>query len=279
MPTRLEPPAGRLTGQFVTLYIGPMMADTSQGRGAEAGGGRGETVPEPAVRRLSLYLRELEGLLDRQCETTSSRQLGSLLNLTDAQVRKDLACFGQFGHPGVGYRVSELVVRIRSILGTDRTWNALLVGAGHLGRALLSYRGFARKGFRLVAAFDNDPTKVHQRIGAEPGILVEPMERLPQAVKQRDIEMAILAVPQGVAQTVADRLAEAGIKGILNFAPTSISVPAHVSVATVDLAVHLEQLAFRICTRQVELERPAGQRPRPGQACGGGADRPAGQRG
>ncbi len=245
------------------------MMGSCQGRGAEGSGGRAESVPEPAVRRLSLYLRELEGLLDRQCETISSRQLGSLLNLTDAQVRKDLACFGQFGHPGVGYRVSELVVRIRSILGTDRTWNALLVGSGHLGRALLSYRGFARKGFRLIAAFDNDPTKINQRVGAEPGILVEPMDRLPEAVARRGIEMAILAVPQSVAQTVADQLVAAGIKGILNFAPASISVPAHVSVATVDLAVHLEQLAFRICTRQVELERQTAGKQQGADAIGG----------
>ena len=125
---------------------------------------RGDVVPAPAVRRLSLYLRELEGLLRRNRETISSKQLGETLGLTDAQVRKDLAYFGQFGHPGIGYRVDDLVTRIKCILGTDRTWNALLVGAGNLGHALVSYRGFGKKGFEIVAVFDNDPEKIGQHI-------------------------------------------------------------------------------------------------------------------
>src|SRR5947208_4439211 len=116
-------------------------------------------IPNPAVRRLSLYLRQLESFKRKDRRTISSKQLGELLGLTDAQVRKDLAYFGQFGHPGVGYRVADLIARIRAILGTDRNWNVLLVGAGNLGNALLSYRGFARKNFNIVAVFDNDPRK------------------------------------------------------------------------------------------------------------------------
>ncbi|MEP0841284.1 MAG: redox-sensing transcriptional repressor Rex [Phycisphaerae bacterium] len=216
---------------------------------------RAESVPEPAVRRLSLYLRELENLLDRNRETVSSRQLGESLGLTDAQVRKDLAYFGQFGHPGIGYRVDELVARLRGILGTDKTWNVALVGAGHLGQALLSYRGFSRKGFQVVAVFDNDPAKVGRKMGVVAGLEVLPIERMPAVIAERDIQIGILAVPAEVAQSVADAMVSAGVKGILNFAPTSLNVPARISLATVDLAVHLEQLAFRISDNLAVMER------------------------
>ncbi len=212
---------------------------------------RTDPVPTPAVRRLSLYLRELEALLKRDRQTISSKQLGELLSLTDAQVRKDLAYFGQFGHPGIGYRVADLIARIKSILGTDRTWNALLVGAGNLGNALLSYKGFSKKGFQIVAVFDNDPRKQGQLIGPEQSLEILPIEELQRVVAENDIQMAILSVPAEVAQQVADQLVGAGIKGILNFAPASLVVPESVSVAAVDLAVHLEQLAFRISASQL----------------------------
>ncbi len=208
-------------------------------------------MPEPAVRRLSLYLRELEGLLRRGRDTVSSKQLGEVLNLTDAQVRKDLAYFGQFGHPGIGYRVDELISRLRCILGTDRTWNVLLVGAGHLGSALLSYRGFSKKGFQVVAVVDSDPAKLGQRIGIGGGLEILPVDQMAAIVAEREIQIGILAVPAEVAQATADRLVAAGVKGILNFAPASLIVPEKVALATVDLAVHLEQLAFRISAEQM----------------------------
>src|SRR5687768_12907895 len=119
-----------------------------------------ESVPNPAVRRLSLYLRQLESLKRTDRTTVSSKQLGQSLGLTDAQVRKDLAYFGQFGHPGIGYRVDDLIGQVKRILGTDKTWNVIMVGAGNLGRALASYRGFNNKGFKLVAIFDADASKV-----------------------------------------------------------------------------------------------------------------------
>src|SRR5579862_9776630 len=124
-----------------------------------------DSIPNPAVRRLSLYLRQLEVFRRKDRKTISSKQLGESLGLTDAQVRKDLAYCGQFGHPGIGYRVDELIAQVRRILGTDKTWNVLLVGAGNLGRALSTYRGFDAKGFRLVAVFDTDPTKVGHKHG------------------------------------------------------------------------------------------------------------------
>src|SRR5438477_10257216 len=118
---------------------------------------RPESIPNPAVRRLSLYLRQLEAFGRKDRRTISSKQLGESLRLTDAQVRKDLAYFGQFGHPGIGYRVDDLINQVRHILGTDKTWNVLLIGAGNLGRALMAYKGFNVKGFQLAAVFDADP--------------------------------------------------------------------------------------------------------------------------
>jgi len=207
---------------------------------------RNGQVPAPAVRRLSLYLRELEGILKQDGQTISSKQLGETLGLTDAQVRKDLAYFGQFGHPGIGYPVDELIVRIRGILGTDRTWNALLVGAGNLGRALVRYRGFVKKGFRIVAVFDNNPAKVGERVGMPPELEILPLDKLKQVIAERDIRMAIIAVPAEVAQQLVDRLVAVGIKGILNFAPAALSVPEGVWLDSVDMAIHLEQLAFHL---------------------------------
>src|ERR1700722_8351998 len=119
-----------------------------------------DPVPDPAVKRLSLYLRQLESFRKKERRTISSKQLGESLGLTDAQVRKDLAYFGQFGHPGIGYRVEDLIAQVRKILGTDKTWNVMLIGAGNLGRALMAYRGFDAKGFRLAAVFDDDKDKI-----------------------------------------------------------------------------------------------------------------------
>src|SRR5678816_1704865 len=124
-----------------------------------------EPIPTPAVRRLSLYLRQLESFKRKDRRTISSKQLGESLGLTDAQVRKDFAYFGQFGHPGIGYRVEDLITQVKRILGTDKTWNVLLVGFGNLGRALAAYRGFEQKGFRLAAIFDADETKVGKKHG------------------------------------------------------------------------------------------------------------------
>src|SRR5947207_2259371 len=202
-----------------------------------------DAIPDPAVRRLSLYLRQLEGFKRKDRKTISSKQLGESLGLTDAQVRKDLAYFGQFGHPGIGYRVEELIAKVKQILGTDKTWNVLLVGAGNLGRALMAYRGFDAKGFRLVAVFDNDPGKVGRRQGAFP---VQPLSELAATIRAQNIRLGILAVPADVAQDVADQLVEAGIRGLLNFAPVSLTVPPDVALNAVDLAVQLEQISFQV---------------------------------
>jgi redox-sensing transcriptional repressor len=204
---------------------------------------RPDLIPNPAVRRLSLYLRQLEAFKRKDRRTISSKQLGESLNLTDAQVRKDLAYFGQFGHPGIGYRVDELIAKVKQILGTDKTWNVLIVGAGNLGRALMAYRGFDAKGFRLVAVFDNDPTKTGKKQG---NFTVQSLAELPETIRRQNIRLAILAVPADVAQEVADQLVAAGIRGLLNFAPVSLSVPQDVALNAVDLAVQLEQISFQV---------------------------------
>jgi len=205
-----------------------------------------DDIPVPAVRRLSLYLRQLEAYQARERKTISSRQLGEALGLTDSQVRKDLAYFGQFGRPGVGYRVSELIGRVRRVLGTDRVSDIVLVGAGNLGRALVTYRGFAKKGFRIVAVFDNDAGKIGDRLTPDGSLCVRPLAEMPPLVESLGIRLGILAVPADAAQPVADAMMEAGIKGILNFAPAALQLPEGVAVTGVDLAVNLEQLSFRI---------------------------------
>ncbi len=198
--------------------------------------------PAPTVRRLSLYLRVLESLAADHVPTVSSGRLGEALKLTDAQVRKDLACFGQLGQPGVGYHVNGLIRRLRRILGTDRVSPTVLVGAGNLGHAVGAYRGFEAKGFRLVGLFDTDPEKVGGWIG---DLVIQPTDQLEAVVDRLNIRLAIMTVPETQAQGVADRLVGAGIRGILNFAPVHVRVPAAVTVRNLDVAAELEQLSFQ----------------------------------
>ncbi|HSI33217.1 MAG: redox-sensing transcriptional repressor Rex [Phycisphaerae bacterium] len=204
---------------------------------------RHDPIPNPAVRRLSLYLRQLETFKRKDRRTISSKQLGEALSLTDAQVRKDLAYFGQFGHPGIGYRVDDLIAQVKRILGTDKTWNVLLVGAGNLGRALMAYKGFNAKGFRLVAVFDANPAVAGKKAGP---FTIQPMTDLAATVEKHHIRLAMIAVPADSAQDVVDRLAAAGVRGILNFAPTSVVTPPNVAINSVDLSVQLEQLSFQV---------------------------------
>jgi redox-sensing transcriptional repressor len=207
-------------------------------------------APKAVVGRMSLYLRQLE-TYQRQGQTTvSSSQLGQPLSIKNAQVRKDLAFFGQFGHPGIGYRIQELIDALRHILGIDHDWPLALVGLGNLGRALLRYRGFRTRGFHVVALFDNDPSKIGQRHDA---MVVEPIEAVRKIVAVQKINLAILCVPADAAQPVADVLVAAGIRGILNFAPVPLIVPSDVNLVPVDLSVHLENLAYKVQKTQGEV--------------------------
>ncbi len=198
-------------------------------------------VPIPVVRRLSLYLRQLEVLETGGTSTVSSRTLARSLGLTDAQVRKDLTYFGQFGRPGIGYEVTGLIQRLRAVMGTDKITATLLVGVGNLGRALAAYEGFGPKGFELVAIFDVSSKKVGQKIG---GLAVQDMRRMEKIIADRSIRLGMMSVPAAAAQAVADRLIGAGIRGILNFAPGVLKVPDNVTVHTLDVASELEQLSF-----------------------------------
>jgi redox-sensing transcriptional repressor len=200
-------------------------------------------APKAVVGRVSLYLRQLETFQRQGYSTVSSSQLGSALAINDAQVRKDLAFFGQFGYPGIGYRIQELMDALRHILGIDRDWPLALVGLGNLGRALLKYRGFRSRGFHIVALFDNDSEKVGQTFD---GMTVEPIDALRKTVSARGITLAVLSVPAEAAQSVADLMVASGILGILNFAPLPLVVPPSVNVVAVDLSVQLEHLAYKV---------------------------------
>jgi len=204
-------------------------------------------APKAVVGRVSLYLRQLETFQRQGDSTISSSQLGAALGINDAQVRKDLAFFGQFGYPGIGYRIEELGAALRHILGIDRIWPLALIGMGNLGRALLKYRGFRNRGFHIVALFDNDPRKVGQEYD---GLAVQPIESLTQVAAALDIGLAIVSVPAEAAQQVADQIVRCGILGILNFAPVPLVVPPSVSVVAVDLSVQLEHLAYKVQNTQ-----------------------------
>ncbi len=200
-------------------------------------------APKAVVGRVSLYLRQLEAFQRQGHTTVSSSQLGAALAINNAQIRKDLAFFGQFGYPGIGYRIDELIAALRHILGIDRDWPLALIGLGNLGRALLKYRGFRSRGFHIVALLDNDPDKVGQ---VYDGLTVEPLESLRKVVAARGVSLAVLSVPADAAQRVADLMVSCGITGILNFAPVPLNVPPSVNVVGVDLSVQLEHLAYKV---------------------------------
>ena len=212
------------------------------------------TVPKVVVSRLSLYLRELQRLEAAGQATISSGQLGTLLGFSDAQVRKDLGFFGQFGYPGVGYRCAELIRAMRDILGTNQTCSVGMVGAGNLGQALLGYRGFGRQNFTITAAFDADPEKVGKVIQ---GIRIQPIEELAETIHAKGIRLGMIVVPAARAQEAADRLVAAGIEGIVNFAPVTLVLPPHVQNVGVDLAIELEQLSFSVTSKLARI--PHGQ--------------------
>jgi redox-sensing transcriptional repressor len=198
-------------------------------------------IPEMTIRRLSIYTRCLLQLEEDGVKTVSSQELADRFNLNSAQVRKDLAYFGEFGVRGIGYYVSGLKAELQRILGLDREWPVALIGFGNLGSALFHYRGFTRQGFRIAAIFDEDPSKVVHEVEATP---IFASRDLAREVKARGIQIAIVAVPMEAAQAVADQLVAAGIKAILNFAPARIKVPRDVRLKNVDLSIELETLSF-----------------------------------
>jgi len=200
-----------------------------------------ERIPKKVVKRLSLYARELRTLEMNNVATVSSQMLADSLGITSAQVRKDLAFFGQFGVPGVGYSVRDLATSLQRILGTDREVRVAIIGAGNLGSALMSYGGFARHGVRILFAFDTDIHKIGTERG---GVWIFSMDTLEERLRAGGIDIVILTVPAAVAQQVADRVVAAGVAGILNFVPVHLKVPPHVRVQYVDLAIEIESLSY-----------------------------------
>jgi redox-sensing transcriptional repressor len=198
-------------------------------------------IPEMTVRRLSIYTRCLQQLEEDGVKTVSSQELAERFNLNSAQVRKDLAYFGEFGVRGIGYYVVGLKAELQKILGLDREWAVALIGFGNLGSALFHYKGFSRQGFRIAAIFDDDPAKIGRDVGGAPVLSSADLAR---EVKTRGIQIAIVAVPPEAAQTVTDQLAEAGIKAILNFAPARLRAPRDTRLKHVDLSIELETLSF-----------------------------------
>ncbi|OWK44295.1 redox-sensing transcriptional repressor Rex [Fimbriiglobus ruber] len=198
------------------------------------------------AQRLSQYLRCLGSSGTRGSGPISSEELALAVGVSAAQVRRDLAALGHLGQRGVGYDTPALETAIRKTLGIDREWRAVLVGVGNLARALLRYRGFRDQGFVIVGLFDSDPHKVGQPVE---GLTVEPVSAIPTRVSTARVELGILTVPSEPAQSVADALVAAGVKGLLNFAPVLLRTPPAVRVVTVDLAIQLEQLAFLVQLR------------------------------
>ena len=198
-------------------------------------------VPEVVVLRLPIYVRVLNQLIDQGTDVISSHQLGELLQMTPAQIRKDLSYFGRFGKQGRGYNIEFLMEELRQILGIDQAWKACLVGVGRLGRAIINYPGFSPEGFEIVAAFDSDPAQSGTMLG---NITVQEMSEVPDTIKERDISIGVVAVPSVEAQGVINILIEHGIKGILNYAPVAPQVPSHIVMRNIDPVLSLQSMTF-----------------------------------
>ena len=193
------------------------------------------------IHRLSVYTRCLLQLEEDGVKTISSQEMADRFNLNSAQVRKDLAYFGEFGVRGIGYYVAGLKAELQRILGLDRQWPVVLIGFGNLGSALFHYKGFGRQGFRIAAIVDDDPGKVAREVESVPVVASRDLAR---EVRARGIQIAIVAVPAESAQAVTDQLVGAGIRAVLNFAPARLKVPREVRLQNVDLSIELETLSF-----------------------------------
>jgi redox-sensing transcriptional repressor len=211
-----------------------------------------QRVPEATINRLSVYSRFLERLDEKGIVTVSSNDIAEGVGVSPPQVRKDLAYFGEFGTRGVGYNVQDLMRYTLKILGLNIPWPLILVGAGNLGYALSTYRGFNNRGFSVVGVFDNDLNKIGRKIG---DLEVYPPEKMPDIIKELGVRVGIIAVPAKSAQDVADLMIRNGLDAILNFAPVSLTVPEHIVYRNVDLSVNMEILTFNLGVRESKLNR------------------------
>ena len=200
-----------------------------------------QNIPEIVIARLPLYLRSLQQMSEENRIVTSSQELGKILGISAAQIRKDLSLFGEFGKQGSGYNIHFLIEKIQQILNVDKVWSVAIVGAGDIGGALASYPGFTDRGFRVTMLFDRDPLIIGTKIG---NFIVKDSHHLSEIIHLEEIKVAMIAVPSSSAQMVADQLVKGGIRAILNYAPISIKVPPSVQVQYIDPVVHLQRMTF-----------------------------------
>lgn len=201
-------------------------------------------IPMATINRLSIYMRTLQELLEDEVDVISSERLAKQCGVNPAQIRKDLAYFGEFGVRGVGYRVSDLVNQIKEILGLNRPWNLAMVGLGNLGSALIRHGNFIKHGYIFTAAFDTDPQKVGKRLPN--GLTINHVDELEEVIKEREVHIGIIATTASAAQSVANQLVLGGINGILNFAPVQIQVPDCCHVENVDFTIKLDAIAYHL---------------------------------
>jgi redox-sensing transcriptional repressor len=200
-----------------------------------------EKIPDIIIGRLPVYLRALQQLSERGILTTSSQELGEIIGISAAQIRKDISQFGEFGKQGTGYSVPFLIERLRDILKVDRVWEVVIVGTGDIGHALARYQGFANRGFHVNMVFDNDPKKIGQKVG---DYEIMDTATMAEKLKQNKIKIAMLTVPATAAQEMADQLVKAGVRAILNYAPISLNVPSNVRVQYIDPVAHLQRMTY-----------------------------------
>ena len=200
-----------------------------------------KNIPNIIVSRLPVYLRALNHMQAQGQQTTSSQELGECVNVSAAQIRKDLSQFGEFGKQGTGYNIVFLIKKLREILKVDRVWDVAVIGMGDMGHALARYQGFTNRGFRVAMVFDNNPTLIGKEVG---GFVIQDAKTMVEAIRGAGIKIAMLTVPAAAAQEVADQIIEAGVKAILNYAPISLSVPASVKLQYTDPAIGLQRMTY-----------------------------------
>lgn len=203
--------------------------------------GKPDNIPDIVIGRLPLYLRALRRLQQEDKTVTSSHELGNRLDISSAQIRKDLSHFGGFGKQGTGYRIEYLIEKLQGVLQVNQEWMVVVVGAGNLGEAISHYRGFQDRGFQIAHLFDVSPQKIGTRVGE---FVVKSVSNMNRIIHDDGIKIAMLAVPAEHAQSVADQLVEAGVQAILNYAPINITVPAYVQIQYIDPVTHLQHMTY-----------------------------------
>lgn len=200
-----------------------------------------EKIPDIIIGRLPIYLRALQRLAEQGIHNTSSQELGDMIGISAAQIRKDISQFGEFGKQGTGYSIPFLIERLQAIMKVNRVWDVIVVGMGDIGHALARYNGFVNRGFNVTMLFDNDPSKIGQKVN---NLEIYSLGTMVEKVKQNKIKVAMLTVPASAAQDVAEQLVKAGVKAILNYAPIHLSLPKDVRVQHIDPATHLQRMTY-----------------------------------